>query len=216
MVRQQPTPTGPCPAPGATRLEQILGPATVVVASGGQWQDPETDEVEDKLHGHWRLVTPATHEELATLKEARIIACDVVGGDKSGKTIVHPFRWPGSWHRKKEPPVLCSIETINPDAEISLSVALRKLKGVAGPLASQPTVDRAEDFAALSDPHAEKSSTAFSEQWRSLKRASVRKSVLVVRQSYRRNGAQRIALARSPRCPRRRCRKRRPRLSPCR
>jgi hypothetical protein len=39
-------------------LEKILGPATVVVRSGGRWTDGN-GEVDDKLHVHWRLAQPA-------------------------------------------------------------------------------------------------------------------------------------------------------------
>ena len=39
-------------------LEHLLGPATCVVASGGEWVDPETGEVFPKLHLHWRLSEP--------------------------------------------------------------------------------------------------------------------------------------------------------------
>jgi hypothetical protein len=121
------------------RLEKILGPATVVVKSGGEWQDPDRTksggEVQDKLHLHWRLSKPAKgKDELAKLKTARAIACDLVGADPTTKTIVHPLRWPGSWHRKGEP-VLCSIDTIDPDIEIGLSTALEKLT----PFAKKPT-----------------------------------------------------------------------------
>ena len=47
------------PREAREKLEQLLGPATVVVASGGEWVDPETGEVEPKLHLHWRLAKPA-------------------------------------------------------------------------------------------------------------------------------------------------------------
>src|SRR5262249_38284115 len=43
------------PAEIRRKLEAILGPATVVVASGGVWRDEATGTVEDKLHLHWRL-----------------------------------------------------------------------------------------------------------------------------------------------------------------
>ena len=36
-------------------LAAIIGPPTVIVRSGGQWTDPETGEIHDKLHLHWRL-----------------------------------------------------------------------------------------------------------------------------------------------------------------
>ena len=47
------------PQEAHARLESILGPATVVVRSGGAWIDPQTGEMHDKLHLHWRLHTPA-------------------------------------------------------------------------------------------------------------------------------------------------------------
>src|SRR5262249_2954579 len=82
-------------------LEALLGPATVVVASGGEWTDPETGEVQPKLHLHWRLNRPVQDRGmLADLKTARSLACSLVGADPSNKSIVHPIRWPGSWHRK--------------------------------------------------------------------------------------------------------------------
>jgi RecA-family ATPase len=108
-------------------LEALLGPATAVVASGGKWTNRATGEVEDKVHLHWRLAEPARGPSLSLLKTARDLAARLVGGDPSNKPVCHPIRWPGSWHRKGEP-VLCSIETASPDAEIDLAAALDKLK----------------------------------------------------------------------------------------
>src|SRR4051794_7060826 len=42
------------PSEARTKLEGLLGPATFVVASGGLWTDPQTREVQHKLHLHWR------------------------------------------------------------------------------------------------------------------------------------------------------------------
>jgi hypothetical protein len=108
-------------------LERILGPATIVVASGGRWTNPTTNEVEDKLHLHWRLSRPATGDVLDALKQARDIAARLVGGDPSNKSVVHPIRWPGSWHRVGEP-VMCRIKTADPDREIDLASALASLR----------------------------------------------------------------------------------------
>jgi hypothetical protein len=51
------------------KLEALLGPATIIVASGGDWIDPNTGEVHPKLHLHWRLSEPTRdqddHEKLA-------------------------------------------------------------------------------------------------------------------------------------------------------
>jgi hypothetical protein len=65
------------PKASLEKLEGLIGPATVVVASGGV-----TAEGEPKLHGHWRLDVPARGKpEHDLLKEARILACAIVGGD---------------------------------------------------------------------------------------------------------------------------------------
>jgi hypothetical protein len=116
------------PQRARTILEALLGPATAIVASGGRWQNGGT--AEDKLHLHWRLAKPAMGEALAKFKQARDLATHIVGGDPSNKSIVHPIRWPGSWHRKGEPR-LCRLEAINPDAEIDLDSALDALTKAA-------------------------------------------------------------------------------------
>jgi hypothetical protein len=121
------------PQTAKIRLEQILGPTTLTVASGGTWTDPATGEVENKLHLHWRLQVPArSAEELAKLKQARTIATEIVGGDASNKPVCHPIRWPGSWHRKATP-VLCQITEQNPDTEIDLATAVEALEAFAPP-----------------------------------------------------------------------------------
>jgi RecA-family ATPase len=124
------------PHEARARLEGILGPATMVVRSGGRWTDQATGEIHDKLHLHWRLRTPAKGEHLVSLKRARDMAARLVGGDPSNKPICHPIRWPGSWHRKGEP-ILCSIETASPDREIDLAAALVALGQVCPPEASR-------------------------------------------------------------------------------
>jgi hypothetical protein len=112
------------------KLEEILGPATIVVRSGGKWTDPATGEVQDKLHLHWRLRIPARGDDLPVLKQARDLAARLVGGDPSNKPVCHPIRWPGSWHRKSNP-VLCSIDTAIPDREIDLTTAIAALTAAA-------------------------------------------------------------------------------------
>jgi hypothetical protein len=111
-------------------LETLLGPATVVVASGGTWINGGA-AAEDKLHVHWRLRIPARGKDaLAGLKEARALATRIAGGDASNVPPCHPIRWPGSWHRKAEPR-LCTIETVQPDIEIDLDAALATLRTAA-------------------------------------------------------------------------------------
>ena len=113
------------------KLEELLGPATVIVRSGGTWMSDEGPK--DKLHIHWRLKKPAEGEsQLTKLKQARELAAAIVGADPTNVPVVHCLRWPGSWHRKGEPR-LCEIFTVNPDAEIDLEAALAALQAAAPP-----------------------------------------------------------------------------------
>ena len=99
-----------------------------MVKSGGEWINPETGELEPKLHDYYRLKIPARDPEtLKKLKQARELATEIVGGDASNVSAVHPIRWPGSLHRKEEPK-LCCIMTINAEAEIDLDQALDILR----------------------------------------------------------------------------------------
>jgi hypothetical protein len=113
-------------------LRGLLGPPTVVVATGGEYIDPATSEAEPKLHAHWRLLTPTrTSEEHAQLRYARELACRLVAGDATTVPINHPMRWPGSWH-KKDPdnPRLARNAEIN-DTEIDLGDAVAVLEQAA-------------------------------------------------------------------------------------
>jgi hypothetical protein len=118
------------PQAAREKLEELLGPATLVVESGGEWTNPETGKVEPKLHLYWVLKVPArTKDELSLLKQARRLATRIAGGDGSNVTIVHPIRWPGSLHRKGEPK-LCRIISAT-DNEIELDAALEILQKAA-------------------------------------------------------------------------------------
>jgi len=131
------------PAQARQVLEQVLGPATVVVASGGTFINGSGPE--PKLHLHWRLAAPAdTREKLARLKQARDAATRLGAADPSNKTIVHPIRWPGSWHRKNEP-VMCRIVAVNADVEIDLSTVLRLLSTSARSTDIRSAGDRSFD-----------------------------------------------------------------------
>jgi len=121
-------------APQAARstLEALLGPATAVVESGGEWINPATGEIEPKVHLHWRLKTPtSTRAEHDLLKEARTLAANLVCGDGTNKSVVHPIRWPGSWHRKKTPR-LAKIVASSDDSEIDLTEAIEILREATG------------------------------------------------------------------------------------
>lgn len=120
------------PREALAKLEPILGQPTLIVASGGKWEDPANGQIHDKLHIHWRLSGPATGENIAKLKQVRDIATRLVGGDPTNIPACHPIRWAGSWHRKKGD-VLCQIEEHHPEREIDLDAALKALLAMAPP-----------------------------------------------------------------------------------
>src|SRR5262245_29015931 len=119
------------PRTALATLEQLLGPATLVVRSGGVWVNPETGEAEDKLHAHWRLKEPARATDITKLKRARRIATELVGGDTTNVPACHPIRWPGSWHRKAKPRMCEIVSTDHLDNEIDLDLALQALEDIA-------------------------------------------------------------------------------------
>ena len=136
------------------RLEGLLGPATVVVESGGEWTDPKTGKSEPKLHMHYRLKAPAGSKgEQEKLKLARKVATTIVGSDPSNVPLVHPIRWPGSLHRKGDPK-LCRILSLNPDAEIDLDAALKILQKADGNGRTRDESGSGYGFRFMQDCHA--------------------------------------------------------------
>jgi hypothetical protein len=121
------------PGEAIRQLREVLGMPTTIIASGGRWTNPETGEVEDKLHAYWRLAVPTrTAEDHAKLRDARALSAKLVGAYASGVSPVHPMRWPGSWHSKnRDRPRLAHIVAAN-DVEVGLDLALAALREVAG------------------------------------------------------------------------------------
>lgn len=114
------------PSEARQKLELLLGPATIVVASGGEW--PDADGVlHQKLHLHWRLTEPtrdaASH---AKLKQCRAMAKTLVGADGTSTPMVHPMRWPGSWHRKGAPRLVRIVSET--EHELDLDDAEQRLR----------------------------------------------------------------------------------------
>jgi hypothetical protein len=120
-------------------LQALLGDPTMMVASGGGCENPDTGEIERKVHAHWRLRAPTrTAQDHDRLNEARGLATTLIGGDHSGIALVHPFHWPGSWHRKKNPPRLAEI-VLESDNEIDLSETLNVLREAVGASILEPS-----------------------------------------------------------------------------
>jgi len=116
------------PYAGRARMETLLGPATLVVASGSQWEDKSTGEVQLKLHLHWRLNEPTRDEAgHAKLRSSRAHAALLAKADPTGVPLVHPYRWPGSWNTKATPRLATIIEE-DVDAEIDLDDAAERLE----------------------------------------------------------------------------------------
>jgi hypothetical protein len=113
------------------KLEFLLGPATVIVASGGAWTDPKSGEIHEKLHMHWRISEPTREpDDHEKLRRARELVAQLVGADPTGKPVQHPYRWAGSWNTKDKPRMARSV-AYNNDAEIDLAEALEILEQAA-------------------------------------------------------------------------------------
>jgi hypothetical protein len=143
------------PEAARARLEFLLGPPTIAVASGGLWLDAATGVASPKLHLYWRLTEPTrTRRDHGELREARRLAALFVGADGTATPPCHPLRWPGSWHRKGEPR-LAHIVALNPGAEIELGDALELLReatqaaGQSGRASAEPQADLGDVVAAL-------------------------------------------------------------------
>ncbi len=122
------------PQEASASLEIILGPPTMVIASGGTWTAPD-GSAHDKRHLYWRLKKPATTPDaLAKLTRARKLATALASADPTNNPINHPIRCPGSWHTKTGAPRLCEIIGGDEGTEIDLDDALVKLERVAGGL----------------------------------------------------------------------------------
>jgi Protein of unknown function (DUF3987) len=135
------------PIEARNRLVAILGPPTLTIATGGEWVDPPTGEIQPKQHLHWRLAKPTGQfSEHVALKEARREAMLLIGADPSGVPLVHPLRWPGSWHRKGKPRLTTIIEC-NPEIEIDLTEAFAKLRKARANGADHKNNYRSEDSA---------------------------------------------------------------------
>jgi hypothetical protein len=130
------------PAAALASLTHLLGAPTITVASGGEWTNATTGEAEPKLHLHWRLREPTRRpSDHLLLREARQLATSLAGADATGTSVVHPFRWPGSWHRKAEP-CLARIAS-RTENEIDLQEALERLRA-AFPVGTEKTNGRAD------------------------------------------------------------------------
>lgn len=110
-------------------LERHLGPATLVVASGGV-----TDKGQDKLHLYWRLCEAATGADLLRVCALRATIAQKVGGDPSFASPHQPIRVPGTVHGKFGQQTMARIirhSLVELDLE-ALSVAVNTMSMLEG------------------------------------------------------------------------------------
>lgn len=124
------------PAEGLAKLEAILGPASLVVETGGV--DPNGVA---RRHAYWILREPARDAlRRSQLVYARKCARILAGADKAADNLPLPMRWPGSLHTKVPGAVRqARIAADRREIEIDLADATSKL--VAAVAAAGLTVD---------------------------------------------------------------------------
>jgi putative DNA primase/helicase len=106
-------------------LESLLGPATMIIATGGPAASPDAREL--RLQLHWRLAEPtAEAADHARLRQARRMAAALVGGVQAAAAPSHPLRWPGAENREGVP-APATIAAALPSAELELGEALARL-----------------------------------------------------------------------------------------
>jgi hypothetical protein len=111
--------------------ENMLGPATVVVESGG------SVDGRAKLHAYWRLQNSAEGENIARACALREELARRFGGDPAFKQAAQVIRCPGSLHLKGEPK-LVQLRTVRPEAVYALNDLLAKCPGAAPKASSNP------------------------------------------------------------------------------
>jgi hypothetical protein len=111
------------------QLEEAIGPATVIVESGGT-----TDTGQKKLHAYWKLTEEATGAEIDRVCRVRENLALRFGGDTSFKQQGQVIRIPGSYHLKGEPK-LVRLRTVRPGQTYSLD----HIAAVVGEHAIAPT-----------------------------------------------------------------------------
>jgi len=94
--------------------EALLGPASIVVESGGR------TEVGPKLHAYWRLSEPATGNNVDRACRVREALALRFSGDPAFKQPAQVIRVPGSVHFKGAPK-LVALRTVRPEATYELA-----------------------------------------------------------------------------------------------
>lgn len=108
------------PTESLARLRLILGPPTLVIASGTTCTCPFSGVEEDRLLAHWRLAEPALPEDHAALEEAAMLVAASVGFGFGCTAPVGAYaRWPGTMNHRGQR--RATIREANPEAEVDLA-----------------------------------------------------------------------------------------------
>ena len=100
--------------------EKQIGPATIVVESGGK------TEAGPKLHAYWRLDNRGQPADIDSVCKVREVLANNFGGDAAFKQAAQVIRVPGSIHLKGEPK-LVKLRTVRPEAVYDLDELAQKI-----------------------------------------------------------------------------------------
>lgn len=112
------------PDESLSKAEALIGPATLVVESGGR------TEHGPKLHAYWRLDKPATGEEIAQACALRETLARQFGGDPAFKQPAQVIRLPGSLHFKNGVKRV-SLRTVRPERTVNLGSVAGRVRGLS-------------------------------------------------------------------------------------
>lgn len=128
--------------------EALLGPATVIVESGG------VVEGRPKLHAYWRLAEPATMAAIGAACAAREALALRFGGDPAFKQAAQVIRIPGSVHFKGTPKRV-ELRTVRPELSYQLDEIVRAAGPVTGKSSDNSNVVNFFDFNNVNMPHSD-------------------------------------------------------------
>jgi|GEM_PF-3883438 len=110
------------PAANLAAAEGLIGPASIVVESGGQTDNGP------KLHAYWKLAAPATGGDIDLACRVREEVARRFGGDPAFKQAAQVIRVPGSVHHKSGAK-LVKLRDVRPHvyalADIAAKLAIR-------------------------------------------------------------------------------------------
>lgn len=105
-------------------LETHIGPATLIVESGGRTADGMA-----RLHVYWELNEPAEGPDVVEVCRLRKLIAEKAGGDLAFQSAHQPVRIPGSLHCKAEP-TLVQIREHHPPLKYDLAELRERIESM--------------------------------------------------------------------------------------